>query len=101
MLRDRQRLANDGVVVVILSVDKQTGVMIGRPDIASRGFVQLDNADDLFEAARTKLVDSLDHGAEHVVEMGYLQGQVKDIVSQFFYEQTKRRPMILPVVVEV
>ncbi|MEX2227344.1 MAG: ribonuclease J [Dehalococcoidia bacterium] len=100
VLRDRKHLASDGMVVVILAMDKQTGRVAGRPEVVSRGFVDMDESDDLIERTRNTVLKSLE-GADHIVEWGAVHTSVKDAVAKFLYDETRRRPMVLPVAVEV
>jgi len=100
VLRDRKHLASDGMVVVILAMDKQTGRVAGRPEVVSRGFVDMDESDDLIERTRVTVTKALE-GADHIVEWGAVHTSVKDAVAKFLYEETRRRPMVLPVAVEV
>jgi ribonuclease J len=100
VLRDRKHLASDGMVVVIVAMDKQTGRIAGRPEVVSRGFVDMDESDELIERAREQVVKSL-QGADHIVEWGAVHTQVKDALAKFLYDETRRRPMVLPVAMEV
>ncbi|HXK33761.1 MAG TPA: ribonuclease J [Dehalococcoidia bacterium] len=100
VLRDRKHLASDGMVVVILPMDKQTSKVVGKPEVVSRGFVDMDERDDLIERTREHVLRSL-QGAEHMVEWGDVHAQVKESVAKFLYDETRRRPMVLPVAVEV
>ncbi|MDE3096750.1 MAG: ribonuclease J [Chloroflexota bacterium] len=100
VLRDRKHLASDGMVVVILAMDKQTGRVAGRPEVVSRGFVDMDESDSLIERTRDEVLRAL-AGADHIVEWGAVHAQVKDSVAKFLYDETRRRPMVLPVAVEV
>ncbi len=100
VLRDRKHLASDGMVVVIVAMDKQTGRIAGRPEVVSRGFVDMDESEDLIERAREQVVKSL-QGADHIVEWGAVHTQVKDGLAKFLYDETRRRPMVLPVAMEV
>ncbi len=101
ILRDRRHLAQDGVVVVIVTVDRQTSRLVGRPDIVSRGFVYTGRADDLFDRVSSALERQLQSDGEHRSEHGVFQARIRDIVQKMLYDQARRRPMILPVVVEV
>jgi ribonuclease J len=101
VLRDRRALANDGMFMVVVTVDKQTGSIIGRPEIITRGFVHLNEKDPIMEEAIDRIIASIQSPGEHISEIALLKTQVKDGVSRFLYEQTKRRPMVFPVVVEV
>jgi len=101
VLRDRRALAADGIFMVVITVDKQTGAVVGRPEIITRGFVPLNERDPLMDEAVNRVVASIDNPGDHISEIGLLKSQVKDGLSRFLYEQTKRRPMVFPVVVEV
>ncbi len=102
ILRDRRALAADGVVMVALTVDEKTGRPVSGPDLVGRGFLS-DPDDPLMEQARIYLAEALAQptGEEHSAELGYLKSKIHDTLSRFFYERTKRRPMIMPVVMEV
>jgi ribonuclease J len=101
VLRDRRALANDGIFMVVVTVDKQTGSVVGRPEIITRGFVPLNEKDPLMEEAVDRVLAAIDTPGDHISEIGLLKSQVKDGLSRYLYEQTKRRPMVFPVVVEV
>jgi ribonuclease J len=101
VLRDRRALANDGIFLVVVTVDKQTGNVIGRPEIITRGFVHLNEEDPLMDEAVRRIVASIENPGDHISEIALLKSQIKDGVSRYLYEQTKRRPMVFPVVVEV
>jgi ribonuclease J len=100
VLRDRKHLASDGMIVVIIAVDRQTGQTVGRPDVVSRGFVDVDESADLLERTRDMAARALD-GADHIAEWGVSQTKIKDSIARFLYDETRRRPMVLPIVVEV
>jgi ribonuclease J len=100
VLRDRQHLATDGMVVVVLTLDKQTGRVIGRPDIVSRGVTGIEESEELIERAENAVIESLE-GAAHMVEWALVNQTVKDAVAAFIYTETHRRPMVMPVAVEV
>ncbi len=103
VLRDRQVLAQDGILMAILTVDKETGQPLSGPDIVSRGFVYMRDAEDLIEQARVQVLQSFGTHAQngHRADWTYVKGKIKDTLSDFLYERTKRRPMVLPVVMEV
>lgn len=101
VLRDRRALANDGMFMVVVTVDKQTGNVVGTPEIVTRGFVHLNENDPIMAEAVRRVVASIENPGDHISEVGLLKSQIKDGVSRFLYEQTKRRPMVFPVVVEV
>ena len=100
ILRDRKHLAGDGVVVAMVPVDRHTGKPIGRPDVISRGFIESELSDALMERARDVITSSL-QGAEHVADRADINQRVHNSLQRFIYDQTRRRPMILPVTVEV
>lgn len=100
VLRDRAHLAGDGVIVAIVAMDKHTGKPIGRPDVVSRGFIESEMSDGLMERAKDVVVQAL-RGAEHVADRADFNTRVHDALARFLYEETRRRPMVLPVSVEV
>jgi ribonuclease J len=100
ILRDRHHLATDGMVVVILAIERNTRRVVGKPEIVSRGFVDIDESDDLMKRTQEMVVSSLE-GADHIAEWGVVNTKVKDAIAQFLYKETRRRPMVLPVSVEV
>jgi ribonuclease J len=101
VLRDRRMLSRDGVVMVIITVNQQTGKLVARPDIVSRGFVEPGETKDMIEKSRDLVAKALDHSGIRPAEWGYINAKVRDILHKFYYDQTKRRPMILPVMVKV
>ncbi len=108
VLRDRQMLAKDGILMVVVSVDAATGRVVAGPDVVSRGFSHLRQSGDLIETARERLREALNgiaeasgNGSVSSRDVTYIQRKIKDTVSEFLYQQTRRRPMILPVVMEV
>ncbi len=100
VLRDRRALANDGMFLVVITVDKQTGNLIGRPEIVTRGFVAGPD-DPVISGATDRIIAAIANPGDHTSEVGLLKAQVKDSLSQYLFERTKRRPMVFPVVVEV
>jgi len=100
VLRDRRHLATDGVIVAIVTIDKHTGKPIGRPDVVSRGFIEGEMSDSLMERAGDVILGSL-AGEEHVAGRRDFSTRVHDSLSRFLYDETRRRPMILPLSVEV
>jgi ribonuclease J len=101
VLRNRRMLSRDGIVVVIIATNRQTGKLVGRPDIVSRGFVDTRESKDMIEESRDLVVKAFDHSGGRPAEWGYFNTKVRDILNKFYYDQTKRRPMILPVMVKV
>ena len=100
VLRDRRHMANDGVVVIVVTIDHQTGQIAGDVDIISRGFVGMDEAPELRERAAARVRESLQR-EDHPVEWHALQDGLKRNISSFLYRETRQRPMVLPVAVEV
>jgi len=102
VLRDRQHLSQDGIVIVVLGFDRQSGEVISGPEIVSRGFVYQKESDELFEAAR-KLVLTVLEGCsrEEKAEMEFIKPRIRNVLRRFLYRQIRRRPMILPVIMEV
>lgn len=102
VLRDRQHLSEEGIMIVVMSLEKETGQLIAGPDIVSRGFVYVRESDELIEEARL-IVDEavqacLDRG---ITDWGKLKSTTKDALSDFVWKKTKRKPMILPIIMEV
>ena len=86
--------------LVVITVDKQSGALIGQPEIVTRGFVTGPD-DPVIPGAVRQVIEAIHTPGEHTSEVGLLKTQIKDRLSQYLYEQTKRRPMVFPVVVEV
>ena len=101
VLRNRRMLSRDGIVVAIITVNKQTGKLMGRPDIVSRGFVDTRESRDMFEESRQLVAKVLDHSGSRPAEWSFINAKVRDVLNRFYYEQTKRRPMVLPFMVKV
>jgi ribonuclease J len=97
VLRDRHLLSRDGFVVVVVAVDADTGEVAEGPDIITRGFVYIRESEDLMESAALCVLEALEPGGPRAAA----SATIKNSLAQFLYEQTKRRPMILPVVMEV
>jgi len=101
VLRNRRMLSRDGIVVVIIAINKQTGKLVGRPDIVSRGFVDTRDSKDMIDESRELIAKILDHSGARPAEWSFINTKVRDTLNKFYYEQTKRRPMILPFMVKV
>ncbi|MCK4781775.1 ribonuclease J [Candidatus Parcubacteria bacterium] len=103
VLRDRQALAEDGMFVIIVVIDRQKGKVKGSPDIISRGFVYLRESKGLLQETRKKVIEIVDKaaGTGGAVNWVYVKDEIRNKIGQFFFSKTKRRPMILPVVIEV
>ena len=101
VLRTRRMLSRDGIVVVIIAVNRQTGKLVGRPDIVTRGFIDTREFKDMMDESRELLARTLDHSGGRVSEWSFINTKVKDTLEKFYYDRTKRRPMILPFMVKV
>ncbi len=102
VLRDRQHLAQDGLMVVVVTISKENGAIIGGPDIISRGFVYVRESEDLMEQARVVVKDALTRCEQkHISEWATLKSSIRDCLRTFLYEKTKRKPMILPIIMEI
>lgn len=102
VLRDRKLLSQDGILVVVVTLSKQDGTILSGPDIISRGFVYVRESEGLLEEANRIVTGTLHKLMnENVNEWASLKTNVKDALGRFLYEQTKRRPMILPIIMEV
>ena len=100
ILRDRAHLSTDGVVVVIVTVDKQNGQLERPVDVLSRGFVDVEESEELLSRTREVAAKAL-QGVDHYAEFGDINTRIRDSVSKFLYDETRRRPMVLTVTVEV
>lgn len=103
VLRDRQTLAKDGMFVIIVIVDRLTGKVRGSPDIISRGFVYLRESKKLLQETRKKAIEIVDRTVSTggAVNWSYVKDNIRNKIGDFLYTKTKRRPMILPVIIEV
>ena len=102
VLRDRQNLAQNGIIIVVLTLEKYSNQLLAGPDIVSRGFVYVRESEDLMDEAK-KVVDDavsdcLDH---HVTDWGKIKNLIRDSLSDFMWKRMKRTPMILPIIMEV
>lgn len=102
VLRDRKLLSQDGILVVVVTISKQDGKIVSGPDIISRGFVYVRESEGLLEEANRIVSSTLEKlMSENVNEWASLKTNVKDSLGRFLFEQTRRRPMILPIIMEV
>jgi ribonuclease J len=102
VLRDRQVLASDGMVVIIATIESRTGKLVGNPDIISRGFVYMRESKELIENVRKKVKKLLrDKDPRSEANQAYLKDKIRDSIGQFLFSKTQRRPMILPVIISV
>ena len=101
VLRDRQHLAEDGIMIVVLTLEKHSNHLLAGPDIVSRGFVYVRESEDLMEEARIVVEDAIDTCLEkHITDWGKMKNVIKDSLGEFLWKRTKRNPMILPIIME-
>jgi ribonuclease J len=102
VVRDRQMLSKDGILMVVVSINRMTGALAAGPDVVSRGFVYMRQSNDLIEATKATVRDSLNTNHKPAeADISFINRKIKDVVSEFLYRETKRRPMVIPVVMEV
>jgi ribonuclease J len=102
VLRDRQQLSSDGILRVVVTIDKQNGRLITAPDLVTRGFVYVKESGELLDEARIRVTETLEKTAsEQVTDWAVLKADVRRALSSFIYEKIKRRPMIMPIIVEI
>ena len=102
VLRDRQHLAENGIIIVVLALDQASGELTAGPDIVSRGFVYVREADELMEEARASVQSAVEKCLDkNIYDWGKLKGSIRDELADFIWKRTKRRPMILPIILEV
>lgn len=102
VIRDRQRLAEDGIIIVVMTLDSVTGLVLDGPDIVSRGFVYVRNSETLMDEMQKVVDDTMEHIMDrHITDWSKIKTEVKDAVGDFVWKETKRRPMILPIIMEV
>lgn len=102
VLRDRQHLAEDGIMIVVLTLEKHSNQLLAGPDIVSRGFVYVRESEILMEEARHVVSDALDSCLEkRITDWGKIKNVIKDSLGDYLWKKTKRNPMILPIIMEV
>lgn len=102
VLRDRKHLSQDGLMVVVVTMDRESGTIVAGPDIISRGFVYVRVAEDLMdEAKKVVLAALLDCEEKNITSWNYIKGVIKDTLKNFLWQKTKRSPMILPIIMDV
>jgi len=102
VLKDRKQLSQDGILIVVLTIDHATGEVVAGPDIVSRGFVYVRESEKLLEEAKTRVKSALDKcSGKGVSEWSSIKSQVRDALGKFLYEKTRRRPMVLPIIMEI
>ena len=102
VLRDRQHLAEDGIMIVVLGLDGATDELVSGPDIVSRGFVYVRESDELMEEARIVVNEAIESCLNRgISDWGKLKSSIKDSLGEYVWKKTKRRPMILPIIMEI
>lgn len=102
VLRDRQHLSQDGLIVIVMSMDSQTGEIVSGPDVISRGFVYVRESENLMEQVKSYIREEIQELEEHhVTDWSTIKSTLKDDVRDFIFSKTKRNPMILPIIMEV
>lgn len=102
VLRDRKHLSQDGILTVVVTIEKESGLVVAGPDIISRGFVYVRESEDLMEEAKAIVKEALRKCEErHITEWATIKSNIKESLRMFLYEKTKRKPMILPIIMEI
>jgi len=102
VLRDRQHLAEDGIMIVVLALDQYSNFLVSGPDIVSRGFVYVKESDELMEEARELMASVIENCLDRgISDWGKIKNSIKDSLGDYVWKKTKRRPMILPIILEV
>ena len=102
VLRDRQNLAQNGIIIVVLTLERYSNQLLAGPDIVSRGFVYVRESEDLMDEAKRVVDDAVaDCLSRHVTDWGKLKNMIRDSLSDFMWKRMKRNPMILPIIMEV
>ncbi len=101
VLRDRKMLSRDGIVVAFMAVDRKTSAVLGAPELVSYGFADEEEKSEIMERGQELVLASLNHREGRLAELGFIHSKVKETLGKYFFEATKRRPMILPVVLDL
>ena len=101
VLRDRKQLSQDGILIAVVTIDKQSGAIVAGPDIVSRGFVYVRESEALLEEARVKVKSALDKLSISSADWSSIKSTIREVLNKHLYEKMKRRPMILPIIMEV
>ncbi len=102
VMRDRQHLAEDGILIVVLALDAYNNIVVSGPDIVTRGFVYVRESDALIEEAKEVVMEEMDYCMEkHISDWGKIKTRIKDSLGDLLWKRTRRRPMILPIIMEV
>ncbi len=101
VLRDRRQLSQDGIMIVVVSINKENGEIVAGPDIVTRGFVYVRESEQLIENAKAKVREAMEHCArKNITEWSVIKSQIRDKLGKHLYEKTGRRPMIMPIIME-
>ena len=102
VLRDRQHLAEDGIIIVVMTLENGSGRVLAGPDIVSRGFVYVRGPESLMDEAKAVLDETMDYCMDkNITDWGKIKSEIKDSLGDFVWKETKRRPMIMPIIMEV
>ena len=102
VLRDRQHLSQNGLFIVVVTLDRYNGVLLAGPDIVSRGFVYVRESEKLMEEAKSVVTNTLEHcNAKKITDWGRIKGAIRDDLGDYIWKKMKRSPMILPIIMEV
>lgn len=102
VLRDRKQLSQDGIMIVVVTIDKENGEVVAGPDIVTRGFVYVRESEELIESAKNRVKEALDYCFQkNITEWALIKTQIREKLSKSLFERTGRRPMILPIIMEV
>lgn len=102
VIRDRQKLAEDGIIIVVMTLESGSGQVLAGPDIVSRGFVYVRNSESLMDEAQCVLNSTMEYCMDHnITDWGKIKNEIKDSLGDFVWKETKRRPMIMPIIMEV
>lgn len=102
VIRDRQQLAKEGIIVVVVTLDKQSGTLLSGPDLVSRGFVYVRDSSELMQEAQAKVRIALEHcEANKISDWSSIKVKVREVLGKYLFEKTRRRPMIIPIIMEV
>jgi ribonuclease J len=103
VMRDRQSIGSDGIFMIVLSIDRNTGRVVAGPDIVTKGFVPEEDSAELIEGAKQRIVEGLAEAqtGDHLAEVAALRDEIHGTVSKYLYERTKRRPMVIPVLMQL
>ncbi|HWJ03885.1 MAG TPA: ribonuclease J, partial [Verrucomicrobiae bacterium] len=94
--------SQEGILIVVMTISKENGTVVSGPDIVTRGFVYVRESESLLEEAKARVRQAMERcGEGKINEWALIKAQVRDVLGKLFYEKTRRRPMILPIIMEV